>query len=206
MDVWAALLAGAAEQEAELATQDPANRFLSLLAAAIASGRGHVANYNGDEPDADPEAWGWQRRSGENQTTAWTSLGKQLGWVRGDDLFLDPETAYAETQRFGEEQGERLPVSQRQLHKRLKERGLLASTEAGRLTCHRMLQGRERVVLHLRTASLIPQKSWFSWFSGSSTTATNTKTPESFSETSQNAPSAESLGTRHPENHENHEF
>jgi Domain of unknown function (DUF927) len=198
VDVWSALLAGAAEQEAELATQDPANRFLSLLAAAIASGRGHFANYNGDEPDADPEAWGWQRRNGENQTTAWTSLGKQLGWVRGDDLFLDPETAYAETQRFGEEQGERLPLSQRQLHKRLNERGLLASTEAGRLTCHRILQGRERVVLHLRTASLIPQKSWFSGFSGSSAPASSSQTPDSFSETSQKAKSSEPLASIAP--------
>jgi hypothetical protein len=205
VDVWAALLAGAGEQEAELATQDPANRFLSLLAAAVASGRGHFANYNGDVPESDPEAWGWQRRNGENQTT-WTPLGKQLGWIREDDLFLDPETAFAETQRFGEEQGERLPLSQRQLHKRLKGRGLLASTAAGRLTCHRMLQGRERMVLHLRTASLIPQKSWFSGFSGPKPPASDNQTHDSFSETSQTDASRPPVGIHSPENHENHEF
>jgi len=174
--VWEALLGCAAEQGEELAAQDPTNRFLALLAAAVVSGRGHFANYNGVAPEDEPEAWGWQRRPGEDQ--AWAPLGRQLGWVCGDDLYLDPEASYAEAQRLGEEQGERLPVSQRQLHKRLKERDLLAGVEAGRLTCLRILQGRERAVLHLRTSGLTPQKSGFSGVSGEGADPRPPKTPK----------------------------
>jgi Domain of unknown function (DUF927) len=156
--VWACLLKGAAEQEADLSSQDQANRFLAFLAAVVASGRGHLANPAGCEPYSEPEAWGWQGRGGDPMP-AWSPRGKQLGWIDGDDVYLDPESAFAEAQRLGEEQGDRLAVSQRRLHKRLHERGLLASTEAGRLTTRKALQGRERAVLHLRTSCLSPQKS-----------------------------------------------
>jgi hypothetical protein len=162
--VWACLLRGAAEQEADLSSQDQVNRFLALLSAAVASGRGHFTNDTGGPPTYDPEAWGWQ--GGGDPMAPRSPRGKQLGWIDGDDLYLDPESAFAEAQRLGEEQGERLAVSQRQLHKRLHERGLLASTEAGRLTTRRVLQGRERAVLHLRSSCLSPQKSGFSGVSG----------------------------------------
>ena len=58
--------------------------------------------------------------------------GDCVGWVRGEDLYLDPESAYAATQQLGEAQGERLAVSQRQLHKRLDEQGFLVSKEKGK--------------------------------------------------------------------------
>jgi recombinase/resolvase-like protein len=157
-EVWDSLCNAAAEQQTDLAAQDPANRFLLLLAATVTSGRGHFANRQGFEADCNPEAWGWQRRSGEGPTPNWLALGKQLGWIEDDDLYVDPEAAFAEAQRLGEEQGERLTVSQNQLHRRLKERGLLASCEVGRATTRQKLQGRERAVLHLRTATLTPQK------------------------------------------------
>jgi hypothetical protein len=159
--VRACLLKGAAEQEADLLSLDQANRFLALLAAVVASGRGHFTSPAGREPTYDSEAWGWQGQSGE-PLAARSARGKQVGWIDGDELYLDPESAFAEAQRLGEEQGERLTVSQRQLHKRLHERGLLASTEAGRLTCRRALQGRERAVLHLRASCLSPPKSTIS--------------------------------------------
>jgi hypothetical protein len=177
-DVWGALIQGAAQQEADLTAQDPANRFLALLAAAVASGRAHLADRLGTAPATDPEAWGWQRRAGNDPGTVWVPLGKQVGWVEGDALYLDPEASFAEAQRLGDEQGERLPVSQRQLHKRLKDRGLLAGTEAGRLTYRLVLQGRERAVLHLRTASLIPQKSGFSGHSGQTPESPKTDGPD----------------------------
>ncbi len=153
---WAALLEAAEDQAAEVASQDPATRFLRLLAAAVTSGVAHVAARDGTEP-AGAEAWGWRREEGgslDRATVSWRPQGRLVGWVDGDELFLDPEASYAVAQRLGEEQGERLALSQRQLHKRINERKLLVSREGKKLTTRRTLQGRERAVLHLRRESL----------------------------------------------------
>ena len=42
---------------------DPALRFVSLLAAALASGRAHIADRSGKAPES-PELWGWRRKQG----------------------------------------------------------------------------------------------------------------------------------------------
>jgi hypothetical protein len=159
-DVWQALQASAGQQEAEIAAQDPANRFLEFLVSSVASGRAHVASREGFEPEQ-ALAWGWRLESvgaGDNAETRWRPQGKQIGWLDGEDLYLDPEASYAEVQRLADEHGDRIPLSPRQLHKRLKERSLLVSTETGKNTTRRALQGRERSVLHLRADCLIPQK------------------------------------------------
>jgi hypothetical protein len=170
--IWKWLLKAAADQEAEIAAQDSASRFVELLASTIASGRAYLTNRDGYEPP-EKASWGWRSEDvgvGGNSDIRWRPQGKHVGWVDGPDLYLDPEASYAEVQRFGDEQGERLPISQRQLHKRLNERGLLASSEAGKLTTRRALQGRERAVLHLHTASLVPQKAGEPGESGAAST------------------------------------
>src|SRR5262249_51690406 len=96
----------------------------------------------------------------------------------GDDLYLDPEAAFAEAQGLGEGQGERLTVTQRQLYKRLKERGLLICPEKDRLTSRRMLQGLERSVLHLRTSCLTSQKPGVSGVSGDELASETPKPPK----------------------------
>jgi hypothetical protein len=62
-------------------------------------------------------------------------------------------TTYAIAQKLSRDQGDTLAVTPRTLHKRLKERGLLASTEASlreTLTVRRTLGGHRRAVLHVR--------------------------------------------------------
>jgi hypothetical protein len=158
--VWQALLASAGQQEAEIAAQDPAARFLELLASCVASCRAYVADRLGDAPD-EACAWGWRSETvgvGDKAETRLRPQGKQLGWLDNEDLYLDPDASYAEVQRLAEEHGDRIPLSSRQLQKRLKERGLLVSMEKGKNVTRRTLQGRERCVLHLRAGSLTPQK------------------------------------------------
>jgi hypothetical protein len=158
--VWQALLASAGQQEAEIAAQDSANRFLELLVSSVASGRAYVADRLGDAPD-EACAWGWRSETVEVGGKAETRLrpqGKQIGWLDDEDLYLDPDASYAEVQRLAEEHGDRIPLSPRQLQKRLKERHLLVSTEKGKNVTRRTLQGRERCVLHLRAGCLTPQK------------------------------------------------
>jgi hypothetical protein len=156
---WAALCAAGAAQAEHVAAADPVDQFLRLLSGAIASGRTHVAAKEGQEP-ATPTAWGWRERwfgVGENLSREWQPQGKRVGWIDGEQLYLEPEAAYAAAQSLAGEQGESLTVSPRTLWKRLRERGLLASWDEHRRrnTVRRDLEGfRHRDVIHLHGSCL----------------------------------------------------
>lgn len=161
---WAALHETAAGQASQHRAEEPTAQFLRLLAACITSGRAHVASPTGQEPTygdggADmvpsngPAGWGW-RLDGFH---AWTAQGRLVGWLEGDNLYLDPDASFAEAQRLANEQGQGMPLTAQTLRKRLYERGLLVTTEmAGRreLTVRRVLQEKRRTVLHLRADAL----------------------------------------------------
>jgi hypothetical protein len=141
---WEALGELAAEQSAHQSAGELTRRFRELLAAALASGRAHVASRDGDCPGS-PEAWGW-RRSGDE----WRAQGERIGWLDGEALYLEPEAAFASAQKQSRDSGDSLTVSGRTLRKRLQERGLLLSTDTNRqtLTVRCTLEGRRREVLH----------------------------------------------------------
>jgi hypothetical protein len=165
--VWDNLLAAAAVQTSEIEARDAARRYIELLMAAIASGRAHLTGANGQEP-VDPGAWGWKlaAHAGPDGETheCWRCQGHCVGWVDNDHVYLDPEACYAEAQRLAEEQGERIGLTQNQLHRKLKEQGLLASTEKDRATVRRQHLGRDRAVVHLYKATLLSQKPVVSGF------------------------------------------
>jgi Domain of unknown function (DUF3854)/Domain of unknown function (DUF927) len=159
--VWDDLIAAAAVQTAEIGARDCGRRFLELVVGALNSGEAHLTGPDAGEP-AGPGAWGWYKQELRDTQGApfdsWRSQGHPIGWVDGDDVFLDPEGSYAAAQRLAEVQGERLPVTQAQLHRRLKEQGLLASSERDRTMVRRVYQGRSRPVLHLRRSTLVCRK------------------------------------------------
>jgi hypothetical protein len=101
--------------------------------------------------------WGWR----QFETDSWRPQGERVGWLAGDDLYLEPEASYAAAQRLAETGGELLPVSRRALHRRLNEENLLVGTEPkrGALTVRRVLDGQRRDVLHLRAGSLTAPQS-----------------------------------------------
>ncbi len=157
----AALEGIAQAQQVEQATADPVRRFLELLAAAIAGGRAHLAGPDGDSPEP-AQAWGWRAvtvGAGDDIRTEWRPQGERIGWLSGDDHYLEPDVAYAAAQRLAREQGETLAISPKTLHKRLKERQLLVATESERNTVRRHLEGKERYVLWLRADGLLSQES-----------------------------------------------
>jgi len=137
-------------QEEHQEGSDPTRRFLELISAALASGRAHVASIAGNPPDT-AEAWGWRWGIGEGPDEG-RPCGERIGWIAGDDLFLEPEASYAVAQRLARDSGDSITVASKTLHKRLHERGLLASTDDRRrkLTVRRVLEGRRRAVLHLK--------------------------------------------------------
>jgi hypothetical protein len=160
----------AAQQEHQMAS-DPVRRFLELLGAAISSGRAHLSDNNGDRPKQ-ATAWGWRKvetGTGDYTRSDLRPQGEHIGWLDGGGIYLQADSAYAVVQRLARDGGDQIPVTLATLKKRLRERGLLASTEkhrAGgrvveRLEVRRILQGKRRWVLHFSTHSLtsIPSES-----------------------------------------------
>ena len=130
---------------------DPALRFMSLLQAALSVGRAHAADRFGKAPES-PGLWGWRRKQSGR---GWVPQGTRIGWVNGSDLFLDPAVSYQVVQQLAG--AERLAVSEQTLRHRLRERGFLASIDAGRqmLQVRRTLENRPKQVLHLRASELL---------------------------------------------------
>jgi hypothetical protein len=160
---WRALVEAADAQAEHVQAVEPTAVFLRLLAAALASGRAHVAGPRGLEP-CNAGAWGWygQEYQASNDETYlhWRPQGRRIGWVEGEALYLEPEASYAAAQDLARDQGDGLSVSPRTLHRRLHERGLLRAVEGQggktRYTVRRTLDGRRRDVLFLCAADLTP--------------------------------------------------
>jgi hypothetical protein len=148
---WRALGELGARQAHYQAGSDPARRFVCLLQAALVGGAAHVADRQGQVP-ANAEAWGWKRRESGR---GWVPRGHRIGWVVGNHVFLEPTASYQVAQELAGV--ERLEVSERTLHHRLRAGGLLASTDAGRqmVQVRRIVEGRRRQVLHLKARDVV---------------------------------------------------
>jgi hypothetical protein len=149
---WTALGEAAGAQLEYLEATNPVSRFLELLGSALASGRAHAASCSGDAPD-DPGLWGWRRDAAGGH---WHPQGERVGWVNGEDLYLDPEAAFRSAEQMASVEG--LTVTPRTLWKRMREQKLLASTDTsrGRNLARVTLQGARRNAIHVKTASLHP--------------------------------------------------
>ena len=105
------------------------------------SGKPHLAATNGGKPDsADAQAYGW--RDGE-------PLGDRIGWIEGDDIYLQPDAAYRCIQSVAA-QSEGLTISSQILWKRLNEAGYLKSKDGDdRLRIRKTIVGKREKVIHL---------------------------------------------------------
>ena len=56
--------------------------------SVLVSGRAHVAAPDGTVP-ADPAGWGWR----SDDKGDWRARGDRIGWLDGEDLYLEPEAA-----------------------------------------------------------------------------------------------------------------
>jgi hypothetical protein len=150
---WVALNHVARAQREPQGASEPARRFITVLTAALAAGKAHVAGMKGGAPAEDEVAWGW-RWEDAGRDVKRVAKGTCIGWVDGPNLYLEPTAAYAAVQEFVRSAGEPLAVSEISLNKRLNEKGLLATvdTKRGTLTVRRTIQGVNRKVLHLSAA------------------------------------------------------
>jgi hypothetical protein len=155
---WKAILEAAASQEEHQAVSEPAGRFIELLRSAISSGRAHLASTDGERPEENAGALGWRKTDSEYED--WRPQGDRIGWVDGEDLYLESAASYRVAQREAQG-GEALAVGERTLRKRLKEKEFLLSIDKKRqtLTVRRTIEGvKDRSVLHLRLSSLFSDR------------------------------------------------
>jgi len=150
---WVALGQVAGAQVQHQFDEDPTNRFLSLISAAITSGNAYVSDRKSGEEPVDATCWGW-REVTVGQNTEWRRLGAQIGWLDGNDLYLEPDTAFAVAQRLARDQGDSLPVNKNTLWKRLKEKGLLASFKEGRNLVRVSIGSKRRYAIHVLADTL----------------------------------------------------
>jgi hypothetical protein len=150
---WAALTEQANMQVSQAAGTDPASRFVSLIAAAVSAKSAHIEGIKGGPPGL-ATALGWDQR-GSGIQTYFASNGLTIGWIEGDDLYLEPETAMACAKRLSREQGNELPFSDRRIQKALQEAGLLKSSEPERNTIRKTLHVGRKYVLHLSAETVL---------------------------------------------------
>lgn len=135
--------------------EDPVKRYFELLRSALRSKTVYISTTYGTVPD-DSDLYGW---SSESQRS-----GPQLarvGWVDGDDLYLDPNASLKAANEISN--GKPIGLSKVMLGKRLKEEGSLLSTGISRqvnttLKTVTIEETKERLRVdtwHVSTAALI---------------------------------------------------
>jgi hypothetical protein len=141
----------AERQDAHHAAADPVKTFARLLSAVIGSGMAHLMDKEGCQPSP-AGAYGWTQQMhghGFSERENWYPQGSRIGWLDDDDLYLEPEAAYAAIKKLAASQGTAFAISQTTLWKRLDEKGMLKSKEPGRLQAKASLQDRRVRVIHL---------------------------------------------------------
>jgi len=137
---------------------EPTGTFIRLLSSALGSGSAHVADGGGAAPEGREQACGWRLvhiGAGANERTDWQPLGARIGWIDGDNLYLDRDAAYRAAQSMAVD-GCGIEVSATTLMRRLRDKGMLLTTDHNRetLTVRLTLEGRRRDVLHLHTRNI----------------------------------------------------
>lgn len=155
--IWRALVAGADAQADAQADANPVRIYLDSLRASIVGGHAHLTDLDGRCPPR-AQAWGWvSEHVGADLTDR--PRGARIGWVDGEQVYLDPDAAYAMAVRHGRATGLPALPGEATLRKRLHDAGILASvrTSGSRtwLTVRKTLDGARRAdVLHLHASSL----------------------------------------------------
>ncbi len=147
-------------QEQHQKDNEPTRRFIELLSAVLASGRAHLAGMDGGPPLLMAKPCGWRSRyigSGATETEEYIPKGDCIGYLDGDSIYLIPASAYRTANQMAES-GDGIAVTPQILYKRLSERGLLLSREAGRerRTIRKMISGQRLEVLHLHRNTILP--------------------------------------------------
>lgn len=146
------------EQDRQQAMADPVVVFEEMLRSALAAGRAHAAAVDALAPDQ-PHRWGWREEQVPGQiSTILRPMGELIGWVDGEDLYLEPNAAYAVAKLQAQRQGLNIAVGAKALARQLRDAGRLASVEPGQDShlVRRVIQGVRRRVMHFAAEQMAP--------------------------------------------------
>jgi len=151
---WTALGKAAEAQVDHQVASEPATRYLELLMSAIASGKAHLAGLDGGCPGEDgAAACGWRKRYQQ-----WEPQGTRIGWIQDAEIYLEPDAAYNVAQAAAGDTGSGLVDSEREIRKRLEERGLLRAgggdSRFNRRAIRKQIEGAQRWVVFLAPGAL----------------------------------------------------
>jgi hypothetical protein len=153
---WQAVCHAAIGQTKHQRETEPTVRYLDLLRSVLSSGRAHLEDRNGGIPSGSQAACGWRKDS----SGQWVAHGDCVGWLAGDDLYIEPAAAFRVIQIAARDSGEAFAISEPTLKKRLREKGLLASIDfkSETLTIRRTICGSSKRVLHFQRATILPEE------------------------------------------------
>jgi hypothetical protein len=128
---------------------EPTIVYFTLLKAALSTKQAHFAALAGGPPEQ-AELWGWQRKPG-NLDSSWDAPGTCIGWIEGDDLYLESDAAFYVAQETGRAMGESVTVARKTLNKRLAENKLLIDWDKKLRTykIRKVIGGSTHNVVHL---------------------------------------------------------
>ena len=134
---WQAFGEAAVAQGSHQVSQDPVERFFSLLHAAILTDKAYLADDGYQSQEERRERIGWKV--------------EECGEIYE---MLEPETAFRVASQMAQQQGEALSISKTTLWKRLRERGLVAKVDSDRNLYSWHLQSERVRVVCLRAGTI----------------------------------------------------
>jgi hypothetical protein len=119
--------------------------------AAVSSGKAWFGYVDSPQLSEDGDSRRYMRNYGPSTS------GLRVGWIDHEDVYLDPDTSYKAAREMSAD-GSSFLISLDTLRRRLKDQGLLASTDVGTsrqsVCIRRTIEGRRRDVLHLHISTL----------------------------------------------------
>jgi len=155
----------ASEAAYENMQDKPTEQWRRLLIAAITSKNAHLATSDDGNPGLE---YGWvkrirmiEREDGAYSEESFSGGGDKIGWIDGDNIYLNPECAYKVANDMGSRIGMSITISEQMLRKLLVQDNMLAST--GLDSLRKTIAIRKRLrndfrpeVLHIKKALLFP--------------------------------------------------
>ena len=130
-----------------------ADRFIEYLRSSIAMGAAHLASKDGTCPAA-PSTWGW-KTTGTSDNEATYGQGAKIGWIVGNEIYLDMKAALSVIKTFSTRLGNHLGSSELAIKKALFEAGMLAKEGEGRYTKKVSVEGRRENVTCIQVSLLM---------------------------------------------------
>ena len=144
-----ALVAAQADYQRD---SDECARFINLVVSGLDSGRWHFADRHSlGQPDNALD-WGWRKALTDQGKYEESAVGECIGYIENEVVYLSPEVAFAGAQRLAKEQGIEFEIAPDTLWRRLKDKKMLAFTDAKDRTKTRvMIRGKRGAYIATHT-------------------------------------------------------